>query len=212
MITDKGVEFYNVHCQKLFKSLKIAHGSTNTVQKAAMVERANRTIKTRLSKYMYYKNEDRWIDVLADIVDGINNSFNRSIKMKPIDVTANIFIEDYTTVTKPKFKVGDTVRINKYRKTFEKSYDAGYTMEIFTIDQVLKGLPTVYKIKDYNGDLISGIFYDQELSLATNSSGQYFIEKILKRRTRSGVKEIFVKWSGYPDEFNEWIVQDNLVD
>ncbi|CAI4220412.1 unnamed protein product [Auanema sp. JU1783] len=87
LITDKGVEFYNVHCQKLFKSLKIAHGSTNTVQKAAMVERANRTIKTRLSKYMYYKNEDRWIDVLADIVDGINN---RSIIIFPLPLRMGV--------------------------------------------------------------------------------------------------------------------------
>ncbi|CAI4220397.1 unnamed protein product, partial [Auanema sp. JU1783] len=128
------------------------------------------------------------------------------------DVTANIFIEDYSSVAVPKYKLNDTVRINKYRKTFEKSYDAGYTIEIFSIAKVLEGSPTVYKLKDYNGDLISGLFYEQELTPASNTSGQYYVEKILKRRTHNGEKQVFVKWSGYPDSFNEWISADNLLD
>ncbi|CAI4220402.1 unnamed protein product, partial [Auanema sp. JU1783] len=114
LITDNGVEFYNSHCKALFDSLSIAHGSTSSSQKAAMIERANRTIKTRLSKYMYYKNDDRWIHVIQDVVNGINHSYNRSIKMRPVDVTANIFIEDYSSVAVPKYKLNDTVRINKY--------------------------------------------------------------------------------------------------
>ena len=68
---------------------------------------------------------------------------------------------------KPKFKVGDRVRIYKYKKDFAKGYKTNWTEEIFVISEVLKTSPVTYKIKDQNGEDILGSFYKQELSLSS---------------------------------------------
>ena len=68
---------------------------------------------TAVSKNLYF-------DVLDDIVNKYNNTLHRTIKMKPIDLTSDSYAEYNEDSTKkdPKFKVGDRVRISKYKKTF----------------------------------------------------------------------------------------------
>ena len=71
------------------------------------------------------------------------------------------------TKEKPKFKVGDRVRIYKYKKLFTKGYEPNWTEEIFVISQINKTSPITYKIKDLNGEDILGSFYKQELNLSS---------------------------------------------
>ena len=101
---------------------------------------------------------------------------------------------------KPEFRVGDTVRISKYkRKTFDKGYTPNWTEEVFVIDEIQWTNPITYKIKDLNGEQIKGTFYREELQ-KTNQE-VFRIEKIIRKK---GDKAI-VQWKGYPDEFNSWV-------
>ena len=104
------------------------------------------------------------------------------------------------TRTKPKFKVGDTVRISKYkRKTFDKGYTPNWTEEIFIISEILNKNPYTHRIRDLQGEKIVGSFYEQEL-LKTNQT-KFRIEKVIRKNK----KQALVKWSGYDSFFNSWI-------
>ena len=81
----------------------------------------------------------------------------------------------------PKFKVGDDVRISKMKHVFAKGYESNWSNEIFTIIKVISRDPPVYKIKDYEGKEIDGVFYSEELQKVTKSKVSYWqIEKSVK--------------------------------
>ena len=97
--------------------------------KAAVAERYNRTLKTRLWKYFTSKQSYRYLEVLQSIVDGINHSYHRTIKQRPVDVTRQneeevrqILYGPPSTKAKTKtdlqqkFSVGDKVRIVQHRQ------------------------------------------------------------------------------------------------
>ena len=104
---------------------------------------------------------------------------------------------------KPKFKVGDRVRISKKRKDFVKGYLPNFTEEVFIVSKVLETDPVTYKIKDKNNEEIIGSFYEQEM--VKYDSDVYEIEKVLKEKKG----KIFVKWKGYNDP--SWISKKNLT-
>ena len=212
VFTDEGKEFYNSHVQAMFKENSIRHYSPNSQMKCAMVERVNRTLKGRLEKYMYHKNSRRYIDVLPDIVNGINHSVNRSIKMRPVDVTANILEERPAGPDKQcKLSVGEMVRITTARATFQKGYEKGWSEEEFYIFKCFPGSPPTYRLKDVKGEVISGIFYDHELTPCSNPDKIYKVEKILDRRTRKGVKEVLIRWLGYDSSFDSWEKEREVI-
>ena len=100
---------------------------------------------------------------------------------------------------KPAFKIGDTVRISKYkRKTFDKGYTPNWTEEVLLIDEIRPTDPITYKIKDLNGEEIEGTFYREELQQTDQTF--FTIEKVI-RKTKD---KALVKWKGYPDGFNSW--------
>ncbi|GFW79771.1 chromo domain-containing protein [Trichonephila clavipes] len=115
-------------------------------------------------------------------------------------------------VNKPNYRLNDTVRISKEKLLFEKGYEQNWTREIFTIHDIIRRNPIVYKLKDLAGEVIRGTFYEQELQKVTHS-GYYPIEKILKTREKNGKKEYFVKFLGYPEKFNTWsdLVEPQIV-
>ena len=88
--------------------------------KSVVAERVIRTIKTKIYKYMTSISKNVYIDKLDDIVNEYNNTYHRTIKMKPVDVKDNTYIDFKKEVNDkdPKFKVGDHVRISKYKKYF----------------------------------------------------------------------------------------------
>jgi transposase InsO family protein len=123
--TDKGKEFLNSTVQKLFKNLDIHHFSTENETKASIVERFNRTLKTRLWAYMTANNTDRYIDALTDIVNSYNHSKHRTIGMCPADVKPkhvkklwnSIFAKHFSRPHKPhKIDIGESVRVSKVKK------------------------------------------------------------------------------------------------
>ena len=104
--------------------------------------------------------------MLDDIVDKYNNTVYRTIKIKPIEVTGDYYAEyneDPSNKKSPKFKVGDNVRISKYKNIFAKGYTPNCSEEVFVIKKVKNTVPWTYVINDLNGEEIIGTFYEKEL-------------------------------------------------
>ena len=155
---------------------------------------------TAISKNVYY-------DALDDIVNKYNNTVQKTIKMKPIDVTNDSFAECNKESNKkdPKFKIGHHARISKYKNIFAKGYTPNWSGEIFIISKINNAVPWTYVISDMNGEDINGSFYEKELQ-STNQ--QIFrIEKIIKRKGN----KLYVKWKGYDDSFNSWINKKDIL-
>ncbi|XP_013382755.1 uncharacterized protein LOC106153394 [Lingula anatina] len=120
-------------------------------------------------------------------------------------VWKNLYGDTIFEKAKFKFNTGDTVRLSKYRTPFAKGYEQGWTQELFTITQRLNRSPPVYKVEDYEGEEIEGVFYEPEMIRVVKKDDVYTVEKILKSRGKGKSREHFVKWRGYPEKFNSWI-------
>ena len=140
-------------------------------------------------------------------VDKYNNIVQKTIKMKPIDVTGDSYTEYNENPNKkdPKFKVGDHVRISKYKNIFAKGYTPNWSEEIFVISETKNTVPSTYIISDLNGEEITGSFYEKQLQ--KTSQKEFRIEKVLKRKGN----KLYVKWKGYDKHFNSWIDKKDLV-
>ena len=123
-------------------------------------------------------------------------------------VFANLYSDEiYKQVKKPKFRIGDRVRISKYkRKLFDKGFTPNWTEEIFVINNILNTKPVTYRLVDLQGKAVTGSFYEQELQKTTQEI--FRIEKVIRRDNRQ--KCALVKWSGYPDQFNSWVPMSEL--
>ena len=121
---DLGSEFYN----QSFKDFLIINNmemySTFNEGKSVVAERFFRTLKNNIFKLMTAISKNVYFDVLDDIVNKYNNTVHRTTKMKPIDVTNDSYAEYNEDSNKKdhKFKVGDHVRISKYKNIFVKGY------------------------------------------------------------------------------------------
>ena len=113
---------------------------------------------TAISKNVYF-------DVLDDIVDEYNNTCHKTIKMKPIDVKSDSFAEYNVESNEkdPKFKVGDHVRISKFKNVFAKRYTPNWSEEIVIAKKIKNTVPWTYVISDVHGEEIMGSFYEKEL-------------------------------------------------
>ncbi len=218
---DDGKEFYNSHFKELLETNNIEWFSTFSDKKAAVVERFNRTLKTRMWKYFTAKETEKWVNILDDLVTGYNSTFHSSIGMKPIDARKD---ENSETVWynlygaflsnefgQPRFKVGSNVRITKYKTIFAKGYLPNFTEEIFKIKQIIFTKPIVYKLEDFQNEILDGYFYEEELSYVPNPDNiDYKIEKILRYKTVKGKKYALVKWKGWPEKFNDWMPSSDI--
>ena len=105
----------------------------------------------------------------------------------------------------PKFKVGDHVRISKYKNIFAKGYTQNWSEEVFVVSEIKNTIPWTYVISDLNGEPIIGCFYEKELQ--KTSQEKFRIEKVLKRKG----DKLYVKWKGYDDSFNSWSDKKDLI-
>ena len=110
---------------------------------------------------------------------------------------------------KYKYKVNDSVRISKARRTFKKGYLPNWTEEIFTIASRENKSRPVYVLKDYNNELIEGKFYEEELQ-HVEPPEEFRIEKIIQKKKQGNKNLYFVKWKGYNDSFNSWVSEQDL--
>lgn len=172
--SDKGSEFYNRQVKELFKDNNIELYSTQNEQKSMVIERWISTMKQHMFRYFTANETKKYYDVLDKLVKNYNNTFHSSIKMTPVEasklenestVYKNLYPEKEEKIKKPKFKVGDRVRISKLKGKFEKGYTTRWTREIFKIEKVFNTNPVTYKIFDLKGEEVKGSFYEQELQM-----------------------------------------------
>ena len=143
--TDKGKEFYKTTFTNLMRRHGIKHFASESDQKAGVVERFNRTIKTILWTYMSDRGTMRYLDVLAQIVHSFNYSRHRSIGMAPAEVQEHdqdcIWVRLYgdgdTERKQQSIPTGAMVRINKSKGVFDKGYMPNWSKEHFTVDAEL---------------------------------------------------------------------------
>ena len=175
--------------------------------KSVIAERFIRTLKNKIYKYMTAISKNVYIDKLDDIVDEYNNTYHKTIKMKPIDVKDNAYIDLEKEVNNkdPKLKVGDYVGISKYKNIFAKGYMLNWSEEVFTLSKIKNAVPWTYVINDLNGEEIIGTFYEKELQKTDQK--EFRIEKVLKRKG----DKLYVKWKGYDNSFNSWTDKKDLV-
>ena len=155
---------------------------------------------TAISKNIYF-------DELDDIINKCSNTVHRTIKTKPIDVTDDYYAEcneDFNKIN-PKFKVGDYVRISKYKNIFAKGYTPNWSEEVFVIDKIKNTVPWTYVINDLNDEEINGSFFEKELQ--KTSQKKFKIEKVIKRKG----DKLYVKCKGYYNRFNSWIDKKDLL-
>ncbi len=156
--TDEGKEFFNKTFKALIKKHSIIHFATSSDLKASVIERFNRTLKTRMWRYFTAINTQRYIDVLQNLLKSYNNSYHCSIKMKPNQVThentPQVFQNLYGTFPlhcKNKLKINlkesDVVRISEVRGVFDKKYEQSYTDVLFSVSECISSQPPSVKYK-----------------------------------------------------------------
>ena len=145
---DKGSEFYNNSFKKLLKDNDIEMYSIHNEGKSVAAERFIRTLKNKIFKHMTAISKNVYFDVLDDIVNKYNNTVHRTIKMKPIDVKDNTYVDSMELHSKkevkdkdPKFKVGDDVRISKYKNIFAKGYIPNWSEQVFMSSKIKNTVP-----------------------------------------------------------------------
>ena len=210
MWVDKGKEFYNKHV----KALDIQLNSTENEEKSCVIERWNRTMKEKMFKYFSANNTKKYIDILDEMVNNYNNTKHSSIKMTPVEasnkknknrVWLNLNGKTRTNHVEPMFSVGDKVRITKKKSNFEKGYTPRWTEEVFTVLQNQYTDPPTYKISDHHGEEIQGTFYEQEMQKTNQDI--FRVEKIIRKQKNRSL----VKWYGYPESFNSWVDNKELI-
>ena len=190
---------------------------------ASTSERAILSIKSKLRRWFTYKEDYSYIPVLQKFADSYNRTFHRTIGMAPVDVTKNnemeIRLSTYFSQhpkrvkSNPKlrpfkYKVGDHVRVTHLKHAFTRAYHESYSREVFQIEKRYhRGVLPIYKLKDLQGEMVQGSWYESELQRVDVDPNQTWrIEKVLKKRG----KKVLVRWKGFPPKFDKWIPADTI--
>ena len=213
---DKGREFVNAIFSSFLNSQNILHyTSENDDIKCALVERFNRTLKSKMWRYFTLTKNMRYLDALPKLVLSYNKTYHSTIKMSPEEVTvhneAELRERLYRPYKKPvyKFDVGDKVRISKNVSKFQKGYEGGWSKEVFVVKDCHPTNPPTYQLRDYSGEDIKGKFYAQELQKVDKETNVFEVEKVLRTRKVNGRKQYLVRWMGYGPKHDSWV--DDII-
>ncbi|KAL9973401.1 hypothetical protein ACROYT_G019857 [Oculina patagonica] len=178
--------------------------------KAVVIERFNRTLKNKMYKQFTIQGNTQYLEMLPILVKEYNNTKHSSIKMTPTEaskeknqgiVYLNLYGDMEPLSAKPKFKVGDKVRISKYkRKVFDKGYTPNWSEEIFIVDKIQYTNPITYKLKDLNNEEIQGLFGP----LLTCKK-----ESLHDDNTQKNIDKEFVLLFTVTDESESWYHEEN---
>ena len=214
--SDQESSFFSKEMQQFFKDNNVKIYHTHSDLKAVIIERFNRSLRELMMKEFVKNNNTVWYDILPDLINTYNNRYHQTIKMKPKNVNKlnekhirnTVYNYDITN-KKPIYKIGDLVRISlKRRALFDKSTgNIKWSEQLYKIYKINKSNVITYQLKDMNDEIIKGQFYEKELQLTKNTTGEYIIEKILKTNN----DKIFVKWRGYDNSFNSWINKNTVT-
>ena len=194
--------------QQFFKDNNVKIYYTHSDLKAVIIERFNRSLRELMMKEFVKNNNTVWYNILPDLINTYNNRYHQTIKMKPKNVNKlnekhiKNTVYNYDVTNKiPKFKINDLVRISLKRRTlFDKpTGNIRWSEQLYKIYKINKSNVITYQLKEQ--------FYEKELQLTKNTTGEYIIEKILKTNR----DKIYVKWRGYDNSFNSWINKNTVT-
>lgn len=210
---DQGSEFINKNFKRWCKDHGVNLYHTFGNNKAAYIERFNRTLKQKLNRFMIVENTYRYVNALDRIVNEYNNSVHRGIKQKPREVYSGnkkpAKRELGLPSEEPSFKVGDPVRISRVKNVFEKGYTPKWSKEVFVVKEVDATVtPIMYVLEDQLGEEIKGKFYTEELQLS-RLKDYATISEILQRKKIKGVRMALVKYDGYEKPY--WVPEADIV-
>ena len=224
--SDRGLEFDNIQFRLLCEKNNIKFFTTqNSTKKCAIIERFNKTLRTKIERYMNYRRTRRYVDHLKSFVTAYNHSMHKSIKMAPIDVSYDKEPEVFKNLygkknlleilkenrLKNKFSVGDNVRLKYERKIFDKGYRQKWTDIVYKVKKILNKLTKSQLLLEYRGQVLKRRFYPEELQkVEINHNTVWGIEKVLRKRVKNNKVELFVKWKGFPPEESSWIPAESV--
>ena len=213
--SDRGSELICKKFSTFLKENNIHHYLSYSLRKCPVIERFNLTIQRLIYQIMHKNNSFQWTKFIDQAMKIYLNRKHRTIGMTPLEAEKDEnqlevrrrFFEKFEKAggkrRKPKFSVGDSVRIYKERGKFHRGYMRDFTIENFTITKVLENLPVPrYKLREYNGDEIVGSFFEDEL--VRFQPPEYYNIEILKTRGKGKRKEYLVHYIGWPNTYDEW--------
>ena len=213
--SDQESAFFSKEMLKFFEDNNVKIYYTFSNLKAVVIERFNRSLRELMIKSFVRNNNTVWYNILHELIKTYDNRYHRTIKMKPINVNKtnekyiknNFYTYDVTN-KKPKYKINDLVRISlKRRQLFDKpTANIKWSEELFKIYKINKFNVITYRLKDMNDKIIKGQFYEKELQLTKNITGEYVIEKVLKMSN----DKAYVKWRNYDSSFNSWVNKSDI--
>lgn len=234
--SDRGGEFKNRILQNYLKTIGVRLIFANQNSKASIAERVIRTIRARLYRYFQKNRTYKYVHILADIVRNYNSTPHRSLnglspkevnKKNEADVWATLYLkndkskkerklrtEKKRRSIKYRYKVNDLVRLSHLKHIFRRGYNQQFTGEVFKIAKRfhLQGIP-MYKVKDFNNELIEGDFYENDLQIVKKDADSlWIVEKVIQKRKRGSKTELFVKFESWPEKFNQWVKESDIVD
>lgn len=222
--TDAGREFENAPVRTFLRERGIEQRTAVGTCKAAIAERANKSLQILLYKFMTQKQTRNYIDALDEIVASYNDRGHRTLENKSPNEADNAANEDeireiharrYAKIRpkKPRLREGQVVRIKLDSKALtpaSRAYNPQFKEEYFVITGVKTHMPIpLYTIKsmDTNED-IQGTFYSNELTVVR---GDVFkIERVLDERGHGRNRELLVRWMHFGPQWDEWIPASNV--
>ena len=148
--------------------------STCNEGKSVVAERFIRTLKNKIFKHITAISKNVYFDVLGDIINKYNNTVHKTIKIKPVDITGDSYAEynEEFNEKDTKFKVGDHVRISKYKNIFSKGYAPSWSVEVFVVSKIKNTVALTYVVCNLSGEEISESFYEKELQKTSQKKNQ----------------------------------------
>lgn len=220
VVSDRGSEFTSELFLNNLRRLNITPVFVN--YKAGIVERFQRSLQSLIAKYQHKANKKNFVDVLPLLLQTYNTRYHRTIKMPPQEAEKDInrfkirahLRKKFDKVKKkrPRFSIGDKVRVQKQTTKFSRGYDDIFTKQIFNVSKINYSLPIpMYSLTSFDGEEeIIANFYEQELQRV---SGQPFeIRQILKKERLPGKGEfrVYAKVHINGEPFYAWIKEKHL--
>lgn len=227
-LTDSGKEFLNARVRALMRDNNVTMEIARNINKAAVVERVNKSLQVLIYKYLTDRGETKYIDILPALVSGYNNRKHRSLNfMTPNEadrprnenrvraVQTQRYAKNVAKRSKgqPKFVIGDMVRIKTYAKapsSARRAYLPQFHGEYFKVIGINRRMPiTMYQLRSMDTEEdIEGGFYANELTLVKGES--FKIERIIRQRGRAPNREYFVKWKYFSPRWNSWVREQDV--
>jgi Integrase core domain/Chromo (CHRromatin Organisation MOdifier) domain len=221
--TDQAKAYLSKAVQNFLNALDVQHYTSTDIGHCQTIERFFRTLRQYLWHYMVAANTYRYIDILDDFLESYHNRYHRSLKMTPNQadkpdmwstVHRNLYQAEFRkNLAKHKYKVGQLCRISLHQLMFQKESNVNrWSEELFRIYKCIPGPYPYYRLAEYDGTLLKGLFHEKEIQVVEKEpDAAYVIEKVLRVKTVGGKKQYLVKYRGNANKYNTWITEDQLV-